>query len=344
MLGQYSSKIVIGAFVFGTGVSTGCAIVDPLNDSWEQAEENSQESSEDGAESSSDVQVVGKAESSRESEIITRAKKGSEDTESGEQGTDADQNQSGSRRNSPANSLSKSTILGDVGKNDLKGWEHRVRGIELISIGEWELAARHLNWAAELERNPKLANMVIEQLTADPEEYLGKENYSYQVRAGDTLADIAERFLGDALKFPILARYNDIAVPQGMARNIVLRIPGDRPADLAPPINETPESDAVLATPDPAQGAENPSVETVEPSTNRDQAGTRQEPVQKSEQVEENESEVTESTKSLFSRAEYHYRQGEFDEAQQLVEKILDLDSDNIRARLMRGRLQQRLN
>jgi len=189
MYGRYLSRTVLGAFVFGVGISTGCAIMDSPRNS------NAANTAAVSAKDESETDVKGSV--SKETKILNKVKNNpaiqNDDAE-------ADEMEARLEITEPKEFPVNDRMLGDPSKDELAGWQHRVRGIELISTGDWKLAARHLKWAAELERNPKLANMLLEQLSADPEEYLGTESYSYQVKPGDTLAAIAERFLGDGLK------------------------------------------------------------------------------------------------------------------------------------------------
>ena len=60
----------------------------------------------------------------------------------------------------------------------------------------------------------RLALSLSRQMTVDPVTTLGRESFAYTVRPGDTLAVLAQRQLGDAYLFYLLARYNDIKVPK----------------------------------------------------------------------------------------------------------------------------------
>jgi len=228
MYGRYLSRTVLGAFVFGVGISTGCAIMDSPRNS------NAANAADVSVKNESEVGTKGSV--SEESKILERVRKDSDTQENGA-GTETDDMDARLETTDPKELPVNDRMLSDPSKDDMAGWQHRVRGIELISTGDWKLAARHLKWAAELEQNPKLANMLLEQLSADPEEYLGTESYS----------------LGDGLKFPILARYNDIAVPQGMVENTVLRIPGDPDdAENSGMVKPAPAPVEKTATPIPA--------------------------------------------------------------------------------------------
>ncbi len=87
-----------------------------------------------------------------------------------------------------------------------------------------------------LQREPgnRAAQRLLDQIERDPEELLGSQSYSYQIRRGDTLSSIAQDRLGDASKFYALARYNNIPDPRMIAAGQTIRIPGTAP-QAAPP-------------------------------------------------------------------------------------------------------------
>ncbi|MBB6124231.1 LysM peptidoglycan-binding domain-containing protein [Sphingobium subterraneum] len=75
---------------------------------------------------------------------------------------------------------------------------------------------------------------LLASLTDDPIASLGSKSFAYRVQPGDRMTDLSQRFLGDRLKFFLLARYNGIAVPAPLKPGQVLRIPGDEPKVVAP--------------------------------------------------------------------------------------------------------------
>ncbi|RRQ24431.1 LysM domain-containing protein [Guyparkeria sp. SCN-R1] len=91
--------------------------------------------------------------------------------------------------------------------------------------------------ARYLERHPgdMVARAVMRQLTADPEEVLGRQSHEYTVRPGDSYSALAARHLGDAGLFLILARYNDSENPSDLRVGESLRLPGPpRSSDAGP--------------------------------------------------------------------------------------------------------------
>lgn len=84
----------------------------------------------------------------------------------------------------------------------------------------------------ELERNPnhRIAQHLMQQITADPQALLGTEFKTYQVQPGDSLSELAAEHLGDPLSFYVLARYNDIQVPRLLRSGQSIRLPRDVPS------------------------------------------------------------------------------------------------------------------
>ncbi|MCP1727045.1 tetratricopeptide (TPR) repeat protein [Natronospira proteinivora] len=99
--------------------------------------------------------------------------------------------------------------------------------VQWLQAGEVDVAegalARRLDNAPDDAR----AQLLMEQIQADPGTYLGRENIHYEVQPGDTLSVIAQHFLDDNRLFFILARYNDIEVPAHLEAGETLRIPSD---------------------------------------------------------------------------------------------------------------------
>ncbi len=106
---------------------------------------------------------------------------------------------------------------------------------DILQSGNEDAARAELKRALALDPQSRIALSLTKQMTADPAS-LGREYFSYTVRQGDTLALLAQRYLGgDPYLFYILARYNDIKVPKQLSAGQVIRIPGKAPAREATP-------------------------------------------------------------------------------------------------------------
>ena len=112
--------------------------------------------------------------------------------------------------------------------------------IDLLNNGSEETAKAELKRILALDPYNKLAQNLQRQITADPVAVLGRDWFIYVVRPSDTLSSLASRYLGDANAFYILARYNDIRVPNQMTSGQQIRIPGRAPAP-PPPVVVTVE-------------------------------------------------------------------------------------------------------
>ncbi|MEJ2405579.1 MAG: hypothetical protein P8171_15010, partial [Candidatus Thiodiazotropha sp.] len=82
----------------------------------------------------------------------------------------------------------------------------RVRkALQMLEQGEYEDARNQLNWALQEKPGLQIADNLIQQIDADPIDYLGVKNFYYQVESGDSLSIIAGKFLEDPMKFVVLA-------------------------------------------------------------------------------------------------------------------------------------------
>jgi hypothetical protein len=113
-----------------------------------------------------------------------------------------------------------------------ENWSGRERirdAIAHLNRGDAPAARRELN--AVLRRQPadNVARDLLAQIDTDPRNLLGAENYSYTLREGETLSTIAQRALGNPLRFYALARYNNIAVPTSVVPGQTILVPGRRP-------------------------------------------------------------------------------------------------------------------
>jgi len=71
----------------------------------------------------------------------------------------------------------------------------------------------------------RAAQNMLRQLTADPEQWLGSRSREHVVKPGESYSTLAARYLGDASRFLILARYNHSTNPSLLRVGQTLRIP-----------------------------------------------------------------------------------------------------------------------
>ena len=106
----------------------------------------------------------------------------------------------------------------------------------LLLLDDGKAAVARKRIAAALKRDPGNPSVTVlrDSIDRDPTELLGPTSFAYVTRAGDTMAELAQRFLGNRLKAYQLARYNGIERPAGLAAGQTLRIPGHAPHAPAP--------------------------------------------------------------------------------------------------------------
>jgi tetratricopeptide (TPR) repeat protein len=163
--------------------------------------------------------------------------------------------------------------------DDLHPSKRVKKALQLLEQGDYENARNQLNWALQEKPGLQIADNLIQQIDANPIDYLGVKNFYYQVESGDSLSIIAGKFLHDPMKFVILARYNKLDNPSNLAPGDRIRIPGQMPEDLwhkpqkkrrrakiKPPANKT------------AVSAESQQTTTTMPTPLRDQSDWKQPP------------------------------------------------------------------
>ena len=229
------------------------------------------------------------------------------------------------------------------------------KAIGLLEVGEGAHAKAELQAYLVEEPNGKLANKLLPQIDADPEQFFqeayGSESFLYKMRSGDSLSTVAKRFLGDAMLFHVLARYNGIENPRTMNAGQVIRVPGKPPADVQiaePPAASDGEQDDKAAehptqeaAAQPAQEAaaptEEPAQETEEQAAADEAPADGGQPVQEAaldepEAPTERESEV-DTIQSMILEAQEQSAQGDFKKAAVHLEQGLQQfpDSDLIK-------------
>jgi hypothetical protein len=93
---------------------------------------------------------------------------------------------------------------------------------------------------AALKRDPQNAavQLLRDSIERDPKDLLGPQSFDYLIRPGDTISELAQRFLGNRLKAYQLGRYAGLSAPFTLAPGQTIRIPGS--AARAEPIRRAP--------------------------------------------------------------------------------------------------------
>lgn len=121
-----------------------------------------------------------------------------------------------------------------------------------------------------LKRDPMnpTATMLSGSIKGDPNELLGPLSYPYTVRAGDTMEELAQRFLGNRMKAYQLVRYNGLKAPVALTAGQVIRIPGEPPRPEPVRRAEPEPARPAPAAPKPKVVAPKPSTPAVVPGAN----------------------------------------------------------------------------
>ncbi|MEW8027264.1 MAG: tetratricopeptide repeat protein [Candidatus Thiodiazotropha sp.] len=135
----------------------------------------------------------------------------------------------------------------------------RVRkALQQLEHGDYENARLQLTWALQAKPTLQIATNLLEQMDADPIDYLGMKSFFYDVEPGDSLSIIAKKFLNDPLKFVILARYNKLENPSKLAPGQRIRVPGvmpERETPKAKPKSKPPQPEPAPAVQEPPEPA-----------------------------------------------------------------------------------------
>lgn len=117
--------------------------------------------------------------------------------------------------------------------------------VALLERGDTAAASPRIDALLAREPADAQARVLRASIDTDPVALLGARSFAYAVKPGETMPELAERFLGTSLKSYQLARYNGIAVPAALAAGTVLRIPGTAPdAPIVKPKRAPPPAKA----------------------------------------------------------------------------------------------------
>ncbi len=125
-----------------------------------------------------------------------------------------------------------------------------LEAVDQLQTGDEASATQTLERALALDPGNELARKMREQVRADPQKELGAVFFRYTVQRDDTLAKLAQQYLGDRFRFYILAKYNNITNPGRLGVGEVIKIPGRAPPPVAAPSAPAGEAGTRPATSD----------------------------------------------------------------------------------------------
>ena len=100
-----------------------------------------------------------------------------------------------------------------------------------LQHGRYADGERDLRHYLAQHPDDRAAQAMLRQLTVDPKQALGAASRDYVVQNGESYSTLAARWLGDANRFVILARYNGSTDPSVLHAGQVLRLPLSARAD-----------------------------------------------------------------------------------------------------------------
>lgn len=100
--------------------------------------------------------------------------------------------------------------------------------VAALKLGDVKRARKMLKEMARRDPADRRVATLREGLEGDPEKLLGAIFFTYRVESGEQLTTLSQRFLGDRLKFYLLARYNGLKA-DALQTGQLIRIPGFAP-------------------------------------------------------------------------------------------------------------------
>jgi tetratricopeptide (TPR) repeat protein len=98
-----------------------------------------------------------------------------------------------------------------------------------LQRGRYRAGEKELRTYLAQRPGDRTAQDLLEQLTGDPMQMLGRASTPYVVKQGDSYSSLAQRYLGDATRFLVLARYNGSTNPSKLQVGESLRLPVSAP-------------------------------------------------------------------------------------------------------------------
>ena len=234
-----------------------------------------------------------------------------------------------------------------------------ISAIDMLQNGDEANARSTLEKATAMDPANDLARKLLDQIKADAQAELGPTFFRYTVQRDDTLSKIAQAYLGDRFRFYILAKYNDITNPSKLAAGQVIKVPGRQPppaaagarqpaapAAAAPAAAPAAAEAAPVAEPEPPkkaasslmqQGAEQQKSGNLEGAYATFSEAARSEPGNKDAILQRDAVKVA-LVRRYDREAAQAYQRQNLDLAIKKWDQILELDPNNQKAKLERGR------
>ena len=131
-------------------------------------------------------------------------------------------NDTSAEANKGKGSLNKQTYTAEAGLTPRQRFS---KALEKLENGEDGQALAELNaYLVAVPRSNSARNLVA-QISTDSSQYFPAENFKVNLTSGASLSTLAKKYLGSALKFYALAKYNNIANPSRVNIGQEIKIP-----------------------------------------------------------------------------------------------------------------------
>jgi len=104
------------------------------------------------------------------------------------------------------------------------------KSIRLLETGQSGQAKAELEAYLAEVHNSSLAENLLKQIVTPVDEYFPAESFTVKMKSGESLSTLAKSYLGDALKFYALSKYNKIDNPSQVTVGQEIRIPATEAA------------------------------------------------------------------------------------------------------------------
>ncbi|GAC21726.1 LysM peptidoglycan-binding domain-containing protein [Paraglaciecola arctica] len=156
--------------------------------------------------------------------------------------------------NKTNDTLNKQSYVAEVGLTPRQRFS---KALEKLENGEEGQALAELNAYLISVPNSNSARNLIAQISTESSQYFPAENFIVNLKSGASLSTLAKKYLGSALKFYALAKYNNITNPSRVNIGQEIKIPltqlaisqrdKDNALELEAPSLENEETDLVMA-------------------------------------------------------------------------------------------------
>lgn len=156
--------------------------------------------------------------------------------------------------NKTNDTVNKQSYVAEVGLTPRQRFS---KALEKLENGEEGQALAELNAYLISVPNSNSARNLIAQISTESSQYFPAENFIVNLKSGASLSTLAKKYLGSALKFYALAKYNNIANPSRVNIGQEIKIPltqlaisqreKDNALALEAPSLENEETDLAMA-------------------------------------------------------------------------------------------------